>query len=103
VAEAARGWLDFWRDDIDQPGFYPFDWIAAAYVAEPSLFNCGEPWAWIEREWGFQLLPKSSLLVDRDKPHSATASKVIYCPAADSRIHAVLMSSPPPIVSAIKP
>lgn len=53
VAGRARGWLDYWQVDIGQPGFYPFDWVAAAYVAEPDLFGCAVTNAWIEDEWAF--------------------------------------------------
>ncbi|MGH8607506.1 MAG: hypothetical protein ACREX9_08810 [Gammaproteobacteria bacterium] len=58
VASRARGWLDYWHVDIGQPGFYPFDWVAAAYVAEPGLFGCAVTNAWIADEWAFRLYPQ---------------------------------------------
>jgi purine nucleosidase len=30
VVQTARDWPTFWNDDVGLPGFYPFDWIAAA-------------------------------------------------------------------------
>jgi purine nucleosidase len=48
VAERSAGWLAFWREDIGQPGFFPFDLVAAAYLLHPGLFRCAEVWAAIE-------------------------------------------------------
>jgi inosine-uridine nucleoside N-ribohydrolase len=35
VVQTARAWLTFWNEDVGLPGFYPFDWIAAAYLTDP--------------------------------------------------------------------
>jgi purine nucleosidase len=40
VAERARPWLTYWKTDIGRDGFYPFDLIAAMFVAEPRRFAC---------------------------------------------------------------
>ena len=40
VARTAQPWLAFWNDEAGLPGFYPFDWIAAAYLTDPGLFHC---------------------------------------------------------------
>ena len=32
ASDQSRDWLAYWRDDVGQPGFRPFDWIAAAVV-----------------------------------------------------------------------
>jgi inosine-uridine nucleoside N-ribohydrolase len=52
VAERARGWLDYWRQDIGTAGFYPFDLLAAIYIVEPSLFDCADTGARIGRDAG---------------------------------------------------
>ncbi|HEY9121259.1 MAG TPA: nucleoside hydrolase, partial [Marinobacter sp.] len=38
VAERARSWLEYWQTDIGRDGFYPFDLMAAMFVAEPKQF-----------------------------------------------------------------
>ena len=50
VARRARGWLDFWQEDIGREGFYPFDLLAAAYVVEPRLFDCAQAHAWVSQD-----------------------------------------------------
>jgi len=40
LAGKSRDWAGFWRDDLDQPGFSPFDLAAAAYLLEPGRFAC---------------------------------------------------------------
>ncbi len=47
VGLGARGWLDFWRDDIGLEGFHPFDLLAGAYVLWLEVYNCAEVPAWI--------------------------------------------------------
>jgi hypothetical protein len=50
VARRARGWLDFWKEDIGREGFYPFDLLAGAYVVEPRLFDCAQAHAWVSQD-----------------------------------------------------
>lgn len=93
VASSARGWLDYWRVDIGQPGFYPFDWVAAAYVAEPKLFDCAATNAWIANEWAFWVYPRASLLVGPSPPlDSGVMSEVLYCPQANPSLHDYLLA-----------
>lgn len=40
VAERARPWLEYWKADIGRSGFYPFDLMAAMFVADPQRFAC---------------------------------------------------------------
>lgn len=40
VATASSDWLRFWRTSVGRDGFYPFDLVAAVYVAEPDYFSC---------------------------------------------------------------
>jgi purine nucleosidase len=47
VAQRARSWLEYWRDDIGRQGFYPFDLLAAVYALEPSSFRCTAVRAWV--------------------------------------------------------
>jgi purine nucleosidase len=42
VAERSRAWLAHWRNDINRPGFYPFDLLAAAYLLQPSMLACAD-------------------------------------------------------------
>lgn len=94
IAESARGWLEFWTDDVGLPGFYPFDWVAAGYVADPRQFGCAEIMAWTAREWTFWLIPRDSLLVGSAElapPKGAT--DITYCPRAGALVHTQLMSA----------
>ncbi|MCL4800900.1 MAG: nucleoside hydrolase [Burkholderiales bacterium] len=50
VAERARGWLDYWQEDIGRSGFLPFDLLAAAYVIEPRRFRCASVTASVGRD-----------------------------------------------------
>ena len=92
VASQARGWLDYWRVDIGQPGFYPFDWVAAAYVAEPDLFDCAVTNAWIADEWAFWLYPHPSLLVGPATPANTVKAEVVYCPQAEPSLRGYLLT-----------
>lgn len=66
AASRSRSWLSYWQDQIGQRGFYPFDWMAAAYAIAPGLFDCAETNAWIANEWMFWLYPRPALLVGPD-------------------------------------
>lgn len=91
VSRAAQGWLGFWNDDVGLPGFYPFDWIAAAYLLHPDLFNCAKTRAKIAREWTFWLLPHQALLVGDDRSSGAV---VTYCPQTATTLHDLLIAQP---------
>ena len=89
VAGTAKGWLEFWQSDIGQPGFYPFDWVAAAYVAQPHLFNCAQTKVWIETEWAFWIYPRQSLLVRRLTEREQSGA--LYCPETAPSLHENLL------------
>jgi inosine-uridine nucleoside N-ribohydrolase len=92
AAERAQGWLNYWQTEIGQPGFYPFDWAAAAYALKPELFSCTEADAWIANEWRLWLIPSPSLLVGpAGAGEPAAKHRVIYCPQADPSLHDVLI------------
>ena len=75
IVERSRGWLGYWRSDIGRAGFYPFDLIAAAYVAEPSLLRCVAVRVWVgEDDTLFLPWAPEALLVEPDADGAA-----LYC------------------------
>lgn len=97
VAQRARAWLTYWNDDVGLPGFYPFDWIAAAYLTDPDQFNCTTVTARMTRAWTFWLMPQDSLVVEqRSSPTERGDVEVLYCPETSTALHGVLMSALPP-------
>jgi len=40
IADRADPWMEYWRHGIGRQGFYPFDLLAAAYIIDPSQFEC---------------------------------------------------------------
>lgn len=91
VARSARGWLSFWNDVVGYPGFTPFDWVAAAYLVEPTLFDCAPVIARMTREWTFWVAPRASLVVEpTPTPNARPPSPLLYCPRANASLHAVL-------------
>lgn len=92
VAQTARAWLTFWNDDVGLPGFYPFDWIAAANLTDPDQFRCATVTARLTREWTFWLMPHESLVVEpRSGPTGKDDLEVLYCPETSTLLHAVLL------------
>ena len=92
VAQTTRGWLAFWKDDVGLPGFYPFDWIAAAYLADPGLFKCAKVTARMTREWTFWVVPQASLVVEPSAPGDTSESTVLYCPETSGTLHDLLIA-----------
>ena len=93
LAERARGWLAFWLADVGQPGFYPFDWVAAAYVLRPELFDCAIINARIDREWAFWVYPRTALLVEPvQQEEEGSTTDVLYCPRTNPMLHEYLLS-----------
>lgn len=92
VAQTARAWLSFWNEDVGLLGFYPFDWIAAAYLTDADQFKCATVVPRMRREWSFWLVPHESLIVE---PRIGLMEKddmaVLYCPEASVDLHAVLL------------
>ena len=90
VAERSRAWLEFWRSEAGLDGFYPFDLLAAAYVRDPSHFECASVTAWVGDD---ALLPwfggGPALLVAQQAgvPTSATpTAQALYCDVVRVRI-----------------
>lgn len=95
LATVARGWLEFWQSDVGVAGFSPFDWVAAAYLADQRHFDCALTSVRLVREWAFWLLPRRSLLVAKPAPEeSGRTAPVLYCPKTAPRLHGVMVSPP---------
>ncbi|MBL3558560.1 MULTISPECIES: nucleoside hydrolase [Marinobacter] len=82
VAERARSWLEYWQTDIGREGFYPFDLMAAMFVAEPTQFACAAVRAELQRDstlfFPFSRMP--SLLVEPLPPdYQGDPTGALYC------------------------
>jgi inosine-uridine nucleoside N-ribohydrolase len=88
VAQRARAWLDYWRNDIGREGFYPFDLLAAAYALEPSWFHCTPVRAWVgdDRTMVIPWRP-TALLVE-----PVADGPALYCGRARSGLKSALMT-----------
>lgn len=95
VADTARGWLKFWNDDVGLPGFYPFDWVAAGYLANPGLFDCAHTHSRVALEWAFWVIPRQGLLIGEMSSNDEVESGVLYCPHAASSLHDFLLIPTP--------
>ncbi len=93
VAQTARAWLTFWNENVGLTGFYPFDWIAAAYLTDPDKFNCAFATARMTREWTFWVMPHESLVVEpRSSPSEEAGRDIEYCPETSTLLHGVLIA-----------
>lgn len=90
LASKSQDWLAFWNDEVGLPGFYPFDLVAAGYLAHPTLFDCAKTTAGIAREWTFWVVPHESLLVPADDV--VDLAELIYCPKVSRNLHDVLVT-----------
>jgi purine nucleosidase len=87
VARRAKGWLGFWARVVGRDGFYPFDALAAAYVLDPSLFDCADAPAWVAKDrrlWGGFFGAEAFLVgTEHERAEAPRASgRVIYCARA---------------------
>jgi inosine-uridine nucleoside N-ribohydrolase len=97
AAQRSRAWLGFWREDISQPGFFPFDLIAAAYLLHPELFRCAEvspsiePHSWFLR-WR---LGGSGLFVDQSPENGehVPLHRIVYCPSPSAGLHDAILTN----------
>ncbi|HEX6156686.1 MAG TPA: nucleoside hydrolase [Burkholderiales bacterium] len=87
VAQRARAWLDYWREDIGRQGFYPFDLLAAAYVLEPSWLRCTPVRAWVgdDRTMVMPWRPQALLI------EPGADSPTLYCGRAGGGLKPGLM------------
>ena len=93
VAERSRDWLAFWREDIRQEGFFPFDLVAVAYLLHPDLFRCAETRAPVGKHrwfWRWHLVD-TGLFVAReprgsgDGPHHRVSTARVPVPGCTTR------------------
>lgn len=78
TARHAQGWLEYWRDEIGLPGFYPFDALAATYVLRPDLLRCAPARARVATaEAPFGWFGFRALFVDRA---DSSGQGITYCP-----------------------
>lgn len=82
VAERARPWLTYWQTDIGRSGFYPFDFMAAMFVAEPKRFACAAVTVDLRRDdtvfFPFSRMP--ALLIDPlATEHHGNHPRTLYC------------------------
>ena len=95
VAQQARPWLTYWREDIGRDGFYPFDLIAAAYVVQPSLLRCADvPIVVQNDDWVFGWLGFRGLFVEskKDSASREVASRAArYCPEVSEHLETWLL------------
>lgn len=94
VSQTARDWLAFWNNDVGLSGFYPFDWVAAAYLLHPAAFDCARVQVRISTEWAFWLLPRQSLVVRDGALTNTNPPVVLYCPQTAATLHGLLLSAP---------
>jgi inosine-uridine nucleoside N-ribohydrolase len=82
IARRATGWMDFWQKQVGIDGFYPFDFVAAQFVLDPTNFYCATVYAWVETGWApdwLWMLDDAGLLVG-PRDAGADRSTVTYCP-----------------------
>lgn len=95
VAQRAQPWLTYWRKEIDLVGFYPFDLLAAAYVAHPSLLHCTRmPIAIKDDSWLFGWLGYRGLFVQIEKevePPPLASGTALFCPEISNRLESWLV------------
>ncbi|MDF0750733.1 nucleoside hydrolase [Marinobacter sp. 71-i] len=82
VAQRAQSWLRYWKTDIGRNGFYPFDLMAAMFVAEPTQFDCARVYAELRQDptlfFPFSRLP--SLLIEPiPTDDNGSPAGALYC------------------------
>ncbi len=92
VAERARPWLTYWKTDIGRDGFYPFDLMAAMFVAEPRRFACAGVRVDLRRDrtvfFPFSRMP-ALLIEPLASEHHGSHPSTLYCHG--------LRGDPPPL------
>ena len=63
VTEGSREWLDFWQNEVGRKGFFPFDLMAAAFIAEPGQFRCAKVSVRVGRDPLFGVLQRGAALL----------------------------------------
>ncbi len=98
LAASAADWLNFWKNDVGQSGFYPFDLAAAAYVLHPTSFDCATVHARVMRDdsvWTSWFYRPKALLVSPAKQAQIEApngTMARYCPIARDGLKQTLLA-----------
>lgn len=96
VAQQARPWLTYWREDIGREGFYPFDLIAAAYVVQPSLLRCADVLIVVQNDdWVFGWLGFRGLFIvldEQSQTRTHATGSASYCPEVSEQFEDRLLS-----------
>ena len=98
IAERAAGWLAYWKSDVGQSGFYPFDLAAAAYVLHPGSFDCATVEARVATDnslWTSWFYSPTALLVrvgSLPRREGAAQANVTYCPHAQLGLKQALIA-----------
>lgn len=96
--ERVAGWLAYWKNDVGQWGFYPFDLAAAAYVLHPGSVDCATVEARVaadEAIWTSWVYSPTALLASvgsLPRREGAVQANVTYCPHAQLGLKQALIS-----------
>lgn len=93
IAQRARPWLEFWREDVGRQGFFPFDLLAAALVVEPGALRCVAARASVGEDDTLFLpfwRPRALLVAPRGAG-SPAAAPVLYCGQARPGLREALL------------
>lgn len=94
VEARSRDWLAQWRRSVGLGAFYPFDLVAAMYLAAPERFACARVLAWVGRDFRRSVFERDpALLVTQDEPPDAgvvAMAPATYCTEARMSVAEVL-------------
>jgi inosine-uridine nucleoside N-ribohydrolase len=96
VAVRSRDWLVFWQQTVGTDGFYPFDLVAAAYIAAPGHFVCRRTGVRIgsdRRAYGPLPGPVSLMVGGLAGSESGVMGQAHYCDSLRDGLHAHLMTA----------
>jgi inosine-uridine nucleoside N-ribohydrolase len=96
VAVRSQDWLVFWQETVGTDGFYPFDLVAAAYIAAPGHFDCRQTGVRIgsdRRAYGPLPGPVSLMVGGLAGSESGVIGQAHYCDRLREGLHAHLMAA----------
>lgn len=98
TATSATGWLSYWKNNVGQSGFYPFDLAAAAYVQHPASFDCATVDVIMRRDdavWTSWFYRPKALLVSPAKhsqQEAPSSALTRYCPTTRDGLKRTLLA-----------